>query len=161
MPLHDLFPTSAISSVASDGTRSWERYFGDDSNRSTDEGNLILSIKDLYSENPGSTVAAWASRVGFSLDDLSATGAETMLLFRTIYKALADVPSDSPLVLAMRAVNLGGPRSLLPDFRVTVDGSFAVSSIVDTFCGPFTDARSWLTAIDERLLLTSPLRRAE
>lgn len=161
MPLHDLFPTSAISSVASDGTRSWKRYFGDDSSRTTDDGHLILSINDVYSENPGSTLVAWASDIGFSLDDVPAAGAETMLLFRTIYKALADVPNDSPLVLAMRAVNQGESRSLLPDFRVTVDGSFAVSSIVDTFCGPFEDARDWLTAIDERLLPTSPLRLAK
>ncbi|GAA2069518.1 hypothetical protein [Microbacterium hatanonis] len=159
MPLHDLFPTSAISPVASDGTRSWQRYFGDDSNRTTDEGNLVLSINDLYSADPGGAIAEWARDVGFSLDGVSASDAETMLLFRTIYQALADVPDDSPLVLAMRAVNQGGPSSLLPDFRVTVDGSFAVSCIVEVLCGPFAGTRGWLTAIVERLSRTSPLRR--
>lgn len=161
MPLHNLFRTSSVSSIASDGTPSWQRYYGDDSSRTTDDGNLILSINDLYSTNPGGALAEWARDVGFSLDGVSATGAETMLLFRTIYEALADVPGDSPLVLAMRAVNQGAPSSVLPDFRVSVDGSVAVSCVVDAFCGPFGEAGDWLTAIDKRLLPTSPLRRVE
>lgn len=150
-----------ILSTASDGARSWRPYHDASESRTTEHGHLILCINYLYDAEGERIIVEWANATGFSLSDVSPHGALTMLLHSTIYQALADVPDDSPLVEAMRAVNQGGPTSLLPEFRVIVDGTFAISLIVESFLGPFHEMEHFLNAIDQRLIKASPLRRED
>lgn len=155
-----MFDISSVSSTASDGTPAWRRYRRDSATRATEEGNLVLSVDDLFTSDPGAALAEWAALVGFSMTDVPLAGAETMLILRTLYQALGDVPPESDLVRAMRAVNDGGSTSLLPDFRVIVDGTFIVACLIGAYCGPFCELDDYLNEIDRRLEDTSPLRHA-
>lgn len=114
MSLNPLSDLSAVSPIAADGTRSWEPHHGDSATQVTEEGHLILSVDDVFTQHPGDALTAWATAVDFSLSDIPLVGAETMLVFRTIYQALADVEHDSGLVRAMEAVNEGSSTSLPP-----------------------------------------------
>jgi hypothetical protein len=80
-----------------------------------------------------------------------------MLVFRTVYQALADVEHDAGLVRAMKAVNESGLTSLLPDFRVVVDRTYIVACLIGAYDGPFHQLDDYLNAIDRRLPDASPL----
>ncbi|MFG6402470.1 hypothetical protein [Microbacterium sp. P04] len=149
----------SIRTISSTGIHAWRPCPVIPESRTTDDGDLILSVADLYESDAENVIVDWAAAAGFSLQGISAGRALWGLLVATIGKALADVPHDAPLVLAMRAVGRGGATSLLPEFSVVVDGCFAVAHLVETYDGPFEEADELVRAIDRRLDENSPLRR--
>lgn len=143
---------SAIPQVSADGQRAWVRYYGELGNRVTDEGDLILDLKDMIEDafvNDG-VLDRWALTNKFSVDGMNRTSAFLMLYMKTVHKCLAEVGRDDPRIESVRAVLRGEPGAT-EHFRVQVDKTFVMSTLTEAFDGPFDAEDEFLAAIERRL----------
>lgn len=158
--------SDSIAQVSTEGTPAWVRFYGKPGMRVTDDGDLVIDIRDSM-ENDGGTDALieWAAARNFSLVGIDLRTAVFSLHFATLYRALAEVTSGSPLLPAVSATYADEDTDL--DFRVLVNGDYIIQKLVADFDGPFhpNDEAYYYKSLSWRLGLLAeqekPVRRWE
>ncbi|WP_143733641.1 hypothetical protein [Microbacterium sp. RU33B] len=143
---------NSIAQVSHDGTPAWVRYLGASNTRVTNDGHLVLDIRDALDESKGkAALRQWAATHRFSLEGLELRDAFYSLYFASIYPALAELPSGSPLLPAVAATLQRRKTNL--DFRVRVHVDYAIQKLVMDFDGPFGEDTDdeFYAAISHRL----------
>lgn len=142
--------SDSIAQVSTEGTPAWVRFFGEPGTRVTEDGDLVIDIRDSTQNDAGAdALVLWAAARSFSLEGIDLRTAVFSLYFATLYKALAEVTNDSPLMPAVSATYAGEDTGL--DFRVLVNGDYIIKKLVADFDGPFEpDREDYYKAISWR-----------
>lgn len=137
-----------ISNVSSDGRCAWTPYRGEHDRRVTDEGDLILDLRDLngwraFLDND--VLGGWAEEVDFNLDGIDPLVAYHALAANVLRPYFESLAEENPFIAPSDALETG------EDFRISVSHDYIASLLVDIFDGPFHDEADFRNSIVIRL----------
>lgn len=118
----------------------WLRHDEHDVTHITDDGDLVLDIRDLFSSHGfwnQDILRFWAMVHSFDLDGWNDTEMYWRAFEWTLFPAIDELDGGPQLLEAFQEMMVGGPVPPLPEFRILVNGRTLMSRLVLTMDGPF------------------------
>lgn len=135
--------------------RNWLPHEQFDVTHVTDEGHLVLNIRDLFTPNGfhrGSILYDWAKYVGFDMFPWPPDKLNEILLEETLIPAVRELPGGDELLAAAELVKRGdGNIPDLPNFSVLVNVHVLAFRFLEYFEGPFSSVVDLLERYRDRL----------
>lgn len=150
-----LTPDAAITkALGTDFEHLWGDYEREDSSHVTDEGHLVLELKDLYNPNGfrhWTLVHEWAAVVGFEFQCLDANHVFACILGQSLHPAVRERHDGHHLRNRLESyLGTGITPTDIPDFRIAVHGDLLFAAVVRVLDGPFTSEHETRLAIARR-----------
>ena len=121
---------------------------------STEEGDLIFEIDDLFTPSGfwnGNIIRQWAGRQSFDIDDLDGRDVLWQLLEESLFPAMRELlPNGAELLASVEGTKYGEPVPELPEFRIIVNGREAVMRTIAHFDGPFASDADAVSVFERR-----------
>lgn len=106
------------------GRPAWRRFHGPKEVRITDDGDIVIDIRDMLDgEEASKKLQEWAAARGFDLIGLDPNYAAAMLWAYTVNFAREEEPEDSPIHGEIQTLYRREPSDA--DLRVQVDSDYA------------------------------------
>lgn len=134
---------------------SWLPHEQFDVTHITEEGHLVLNIRDLFTPNGfhrGSLLYDWAKYIGFDLFPWPPEKLNEILLEETLFPAVRELPAGAELLAAAETAKQGeGNIQELPNFSVLVNVHVLAFRFLEYFEGPFSSVVDLLARYRDRL----------
>lgn len=152
---NNLTPDAAIAqALGIDFEHLWGEYERDDASHVTDDGHLVLELKDLYNPNGfrhWTLVHEWAAVVGFEFQELDPNAVFACILGQSLHPAVRARHDGHRLRNQLEAyLGTGVPPTDIPDFRIAVHGDLVLAAVVRVLDGPFASEHETRLAIARR-----------
>lgn len=118
----------------------WRRHREFGVTHLTDDGDLVLDIRDLFATNGfwnHDLLRIWAMFHSFNLHGWNDTEMHWRMFEWTLFPAVAELDNGEQLIEAFQTMLVGGSVPSLPDFRILVNGQFLMKCLVHVMDGPF------------------------
>lgn len=149
-----LTPAAINKALGTDFELCWGEYERDDPSHVTDEGHLVLELKDLFDPNGfrhWTLVHEWAAVVGFEFQGLDPNEVFACILGQSLYPAVRERHDGHRLRNQQEAyLRTGIAPTDIPVFRIAVHGGLLLAAIVRVLDGPFTSEHETRLAIARR-----------
>lgn len=119
----------------------------------TEDGDLILDIRDLFTPNGfwnGDIICIWAEVNSFDLHGWNDAEAFWRMFEYTLFPAIAELENGQQLLDAVTEVMAGAPVPALPEFRIIVNGRALMEYLLLAFEGPFGSDEQARLAFEHR-----------
>ncbi|KQQ65409.1 hypothetical protein [Microbacterium sp. Leaf320] len=116
------------------GRPAWRRFHGPKEVRVTDNGDIVIDIRDMLDgEDASKKLQEWAAVRGFDLSGLDLNYAAAVLWVYTVNFAREEEPEDSPIHEDIHALYRREPSDV--DLRIRVDGDYAAAVLTSVLEG--------------------------